>query len=224
MARARDDHRILLIGATGLVGEAVLAQASGPIHYLARRAADSGAHHHGIIAPVDRWVEEIAALEPTVLLSALGTTMRQAGSQQAFRAIDHDLQIAAARAATGVGATHFIGVSSVGASATSRNFYLRTKGEVEQAIGGMDFVRADFLRPGLLRPGLLGGVRKGPRRFAEGLGARAAPLMDALMIGSWRKYRSVMADSAARAMLRLVDEVQAGRFVHNSAAIAMLAD
>lgn len=216
---ARDDHGILLIGATGLVGEAVLAQSQRPIYYLARRAADNGGDHHAIITSIDRWTEEIAALKPAILLSALGTTMRQAGSQQAFRAIDHDLQIAAARAASGAGATHFIGVSSVGASAASRNFYLRTKGEVEQAVGEMGFSRADFLRPGLLR-----GARKGPQRLAEGIGAMAAPLTDALMIGPLRKYRSVGADKVARAMLALVDEGQGGRFVHDSGAIAILAD
>lgn len=216
---ARDDHRILLIGATGMVGEAVLATSRKPIYYLARRPADRGDRHHAIIAPIDRWVDEIAALKPTILLSALGTTMRQAGSQQAFRAIDHDLQIAAARAASEAGAEHFIGVSSVGASAASRNFYLRTKGEADAAIAAMPFARADFLRPGLLR-----GSRKGPQRLREGIAAMAAPLSDALMIGALRKYRSVAASSVAGAIGALVDEAQAGRFVHDSAAIAVLAD
>lgn len=211
--------RILLIGATGAVGEAVLAQADRPISYLARRAAKHAGSHRPLLVPPDQWADEIARFKPDILMSALGTTMRQAGSQQAFRAVDYELQIAAAQAAKAAGAKHFIGVSSVGASARSSNFYLRTKGEVEQAIGALAFDRIDILQPGLLR----GGQR--PKwRPSESLAAMAAPVMDALLIGSWKKYRSVTVLCVASAMWRLACEKGPGRFSYESDAIIALAD
>jgi len=91
-----------------------------------------------------------------------------------------------------------ISVSSVGAKAGSGNFYLSTKGKMEDALAAMGFDRLDILRPGLLL-----GDRHGPRRTGEAIGMLLAPLTDALMHGGLRRYRSVRADAVARAMLAL---------------------
>lgn len=210
---------ILLIGATGLVGEAVLRQAPYPISYLARRPAVAGKLHHAIIAPPEEWPERIEKLRPQILLSALGTTMKTAGSKAAFRAVDHDLVLAAASAAKGCGAGRVVAVSSVGAKAGSRNFYLRTKGEVEDQLCAMGFDRVDLLRPGLLM-----GERAGPERAGEGLAAKLAPVTDRLMVGPLRSYRSVSGDRVARAMLKLAMQSETGHFVHASHKIHALAD
>lgn len=214
--------KILLIGATGLVGEAVLkhaALAGRHISYLARRPADYGAGHDAIIAEKGAWADHIATLKPDILLSALGSTMKQAGSRDAFRAIDYDMQLAAARAANAAGARHIICVSAVGASAKSRNFYLKTKGEVERDIAALDMARVDFLHPGLLL-----GERHGPSRTGEGLAARFAPFVDRLMVGKLSQYKSVAGDDVARAMLHLAGLGGTGRFVHNSVQITSLAN
>jgi uncharacterized protein YbjT (DUF2867 family) len=216
---ADEAQSILLIGATGLVGEAVLAQCPMPITYLARRLADHGGRHRAVIAPSDQWAAKIAEIRPTILLSALGTTIKQAGSQDVFRSVDHDLQVACAWAAKDAGARHFIGVSSVGASAASHNFYLRTKGEVEQAVSAMTFARTDILRPGLLR-----GKRKGPKRAGETFASIFAPISDLAMIGGLAKYRSVSGACVAQAMIGLTAAKEAGFFVHNSDQITALTD
>ncbi|WP_428683290.1 NAD-dependent dehydratase [Sphingopyxis sp.] len=212
---------ILMIGGTGMVGQAVLAGAgSHRISSLGRRMPDAPVPGHpAIAAPPENWPEVIAMNRPATLVSCLGTTIRQAGSQAAFRAVDHDMVLAAARAAKEAGARHMILVSSVGASAGSSNFYLRTKGEIEAALRALDFERLDILRPGLLM-----GDRPGPRRFGEGLATIAAPLTDALLHGSLRRYRSIPGETVAQAIVRLIGNMAPGVHIHENDAIRALAD
>ncbi|PKP95578.1 MAG: NAD-dependent dehydratase [Alphaproteobacteria bacterium HGW-Alphaproteobacteria-13] len=209
---------ILLIGATGLVGSAVAAQAGAlPLTILARRALEGLPHCEQIVAPSEEWSAIIAGRRPAVLISCLGTTIRQAGSQAAFRAVDQDLVLASARAARAAGTAHMIAVSSVGASARSANFYLRTKGEVEEGLRALGFERLD-----LLRPGLLTGARQGSPRLGEGLAMLAAPLTDALLHGSLRRYRSIPAAAVARAIVALAGRGETGVHIHENDAIRAL--
>lgn len=212
---------VLLIGATGLVGRSVVAGAGDRgLAILARRAVgDPGAQRVQHIAPPEEWPAIIAAARPATLICCLGTTIAQAGSQAAFRAVDHDLVLASARAARAAGAGHMIVVSSVGASAKSRNFYLRTKGAMEEGLAAPGFDRLDILRPGLLT-----GAREGRPRPGERIAALAAPLTDALLRGSLRRYRSIPADIVAKAILALVDADTPGRYIHENDAMQRLAD
>jgi uncharacterized protein YbjT (DUF2867 family) len=210
---------MLLVGATGMVGSAVVRAAPAGLHVLARRPVDDlPAGVHQTVAPTQGWPDAIARAAPAVVASALGTTIRQAGSQAAFRAVDHDLLLAVAGAARDAGARHFITVSSVGASARSGNFYLRTKGEAEAALGAMGFARLDILRPGLLT-----GERKGPLRAGEALAMLAAPVTDALMHGGLRRYRSVPGTTVARAIVALAQGGGTGTHIHEHDAIVRLA-
>jgi uncharacterized protein YbjT (DUF2867 family) len=211
----------LLVGATGMVGQAVIRAAAGrPLRALVRKPlVPADVRHHATCQPTGQWPDVIAIRKPPVVVSCLGTTIREAGSQQAFRAIDYDLILAVATAAKASGTTHFIAVSSVGASAKSRNFYLKTKGETENGLRSLGFDRLD-----LLRPGLLTGDREGPRRLGEGIAAVAAPLTDALLHGSLRRYRSVPGDAVARAIVALLDAGQPGVHIHENDAIRALAD
>src|SRR5262249_24000463 len=81
---------------------------------------------------------------------ALGTTIRKAGSQAAFRGVDLELPLRAAQEAWKAGAEQFVVVSSVGADAGSKNFYLRTKGELERELSRLSFRAIHILRPSLL--------------------------------------------------------------------------
>ncbi|WP_067113090.1 NAD-dependent dehydratase [Sphingopyxis granuli] len=209
---------ILLIGATGLVGRGVVAAMDDrPLTILARRAVDGAPDGHALVAPLERWADIIAAERPATLICCLGTTIRQAGSQAAFRAVDHDLVLAAARGARLGGARQMIVVSSVGASAKSRNFYLRTKGEMEADLRALDFVRLDILRPGLLT-----GTREGAPRLGEGIAMMAAPFTNALLHGTLRRYRSIPAATVARAIVRLSGQGESGVHVHENDAIRAL--
>src|SRR3546814_4503410 len=106
-----------------------------------------------------------------------------------------------------------------GASAKGGNFYLRTKGEMEEGLRAFGFGRLDILRPGLLM-----GAREGPARLGEGIAMMAAPLTDALLHGSLRRYRSIPADIVARAMLALAARREPGTYVHENDSIRALAD
>jgi len=210
----------LIVGATGLVGQSVVAHAAEPLTILARREiADLPARHRLIVAPPESWPDIIASEKPATVISCLGTTIRQAGSQPAFRAVDHDLLLAVAEGARRAGTTHLISVSSVGANAKAGNFYLRTKGETEDGLRALGFDRVD-----LLRPGLLTGDRQGPPRLGEGLAMIAAPLSDALLHGSLRRYRSIPAQKVAKAIAALIGNPAPGAHIHENDAIRALAD
>ncbi|PAL23259.1 NAD-dependent dehydratase [Sphingopyxis sp. GW247-27LB] len=212
---------ILLVGATGLVGRSVIAEAGElALTVLARRDVDDLPERHALlVAPPQRWPDIIAAERPAVLISCLGTTIRAAGSQAAFRAVDHDLILSAARGARLGGAARMIVVSSVGASAKSGNFYLRTKGETEAGLRALGFDRLDVLRPGLLT-----GDRPGPARLGEGIAMAAASFTDALLHGSLRRYRSIPAETVAKAIVALASRRESGIHVHENDAIRALAD
>ncbi len=211
----------LIVGATGLVGRAVIdAFGDKAVTIVARRPVEGLAPHHAErIAPPESWPDIIATEKPATLICCLGTTIRQAGSQAAFRAVDHDLILAAARGARQGGTPHMIVVSSVGASAKAGNFYLRTKGETEDGLRALGFERLDLIRPGLLL-----GERPGPPRLGEGLATIAAPLADALLHGSFRRYRSIQGATVAAAIARLAGQGGSGVHIHENDAIRTLAD
>ena len=85
-----------------------------------------------------------------VVISVLGTTIKAAGSKERFRAVDHDIPLTAARMAARKGARHFLIVSSIGADTSSRFFYLRVKGELEDALRSLGFRSVTIVRPSIL--------------------------------------------------------------------------
>lgn len=209
-------RRICLVGATGLIGTTMIERAivRSDIHIsgIARREVDLpyGARLEMLLADVPGWQDAIASTGADLLVCALGTTWRKAGKDEtAFRAVDHDLVLSCARAAKEAGMDQFILVSSVGADAASKNFYLRVKGEVEAGLGKLGFRRLDILRPGLLR-----GARTNDRRLGERLGILFGPLLDLFLHGKYRKYRSVRAGAVADAIFALSRQKASGRFTH----------
>ncbi|MEE4450467.1 NAD(P)H-binding protein [Novosphingobium resinovorum] len=212
--------RICLVGATGLVGSAVMAEAVGRedvrIVGVGRREAvlPPGARMEMLVGePID-WPGLIRAAQADVLVCALGTTIRAAGSQEQFRAVDYDLVRFTAEAARGAGINRMIVVSSVEADRASTNFYLSVKGEAEEALGRLGFGRLDVLRPSLLR-----GARE-EQRPLERAWQLAAPIADHLALhGRLRRFRSIRARDVARAILGLSREKAQGRFVHEHDAL-----
>lgn len=211
---ANPARRICLVGASGLIGSAILAEAVGRddlrVIAVARRelALPPGARMEVLLGPVEIWPELIAAAQADVFVCALGTTIAKAGSQEAFRAVDRDLVLDCAKAARDAGIERMIVVSSVGAERASGNFYLGVKGEMEQALAKLGFKRLDIVRPGLLR-----GPRS-ERRTLEAIGQVLAPIADLLVLhGGWRRFRSIRARDLAKAILALCFEKPQGRFV-----------
>lgn len=211
-----DPVEILLVGATGLVGRQVMERAVGRrdrhLSALARREVrlPRGARMEMLLADPSHWPDAIRAARPQVLVIALGTTIKAVdGDKERFRAVDHDLVLDLAHAAKDGGVRQVIAVSSVGAAAGASNFYLSVKGEVEDALAKLRFDRLD-----LIRPGLLVGRREGPPRPAEQLGMIVSPVLNLLLHGSFRKYRSVRASMVADVILALAGAKARGRFVH----------
>lgn len=216
---------MLLAGATGLVGGRALA------HWLARpegprllapvRRAPAIAHPR-LQVLVGGWDEpalrEALQGRPLdVFACCLGSTLRQAGSREAFLAVDRDLVLSLGASARRLGARQALLVSSVGASAQSGNFYLRVKGEAERGLAALGFERCDFLRPGLL----LGG--RAEKRPAEAWGQRLAPLYSPLLRGRLRRYRPIPADTVSAALVALSGREAPGRFVHEFTDLQALA-
>ena len=158
-------------------------------------------------------LEAAAAQVPAVdaALCALGTTIRQAGSRTAFHAVDHDAVLAFAKLAKAKGARRFAVVSSVGASSRSGNFYLATKGRMEDGLATLGFERLTILQPSFL----LGERRE--KRPGEGYITALAQWLSPLLAGSWRRYRPIAADAVARALLRtaLDDAAPVGRLTYD---------
>lgn len=190
---------ILVVGATGLVGrECVRHLASQPalgrVTALVRRAPAAGT-----FPPATRVLEadfaqleaESTRLAPTHVVCALGTTMKQAGSREAFRRVDHDLVLAVARGALAGRARHFVLVSALGADAGSPFFYNRVKGETER-----DVLALGYRAITILRPSLLLGAR-GEFRLGEAIAKRFAWLTP----GPWKPVHARdVAIAAARAV------------------------
>lgn len=190
-------HSVLILGASGLSGEHLLDRVlNEPCvrRVVAPSRRPLAAHPH-LDNPRGNLTEILARLDGPfdTVFCCLGTTLRQAGSESAFRAIDHDLVLAAARRARELGVRHFVLVSALGADPQSRVFYSRLKGETEQALQAMDWPQLTIARPSLLL---------GPRREQRLLEWLAAPVAR-LLLGKWR---AISACTLARALWRLALE------------------
>lgn len=209
--------RIALIGSTGLVGRQVIEACQGRADVrligISRREVSrpDGARMEMIVADPQDWGQVISSIAPTVLISAVGTTMKQVGGdQEAFRAIDQHLVLETAKAAHASGVRQMVSISSVGADPRSKNFYLSVKGEVDMQLLSIGFQRMDILRPGLLR-----GKREDDPRFAEGLAQLISPLIDPFLRGKWRAYHSISGATVAHGALGLAMRKAPGRFTHD---------
>ncbi len=146
-------HGVLLAGGTGLIGreliQLLLAHKPAPaLHALVRRRPETpDARAHWLPVDFSRLPALPAADEAWC---CLGTTLKQAGSQAAFRAVDFDAVVAFALAARQAGVTRFGVVSALGASVRSAAFYSRVKGEMEAAVGALGFDSVVIARPSLL--------------------------------------------------------------------------
>jgi uncharacterized protein YbjT (DUF2867 family) len=208
-------ERMMLAGATGLIGGLVAARLPS-VTAIGRRAVDGLTDQ--MVGPPEEWPAMIADAKPVIAITTLGTTIRKAGSQAAFAAIDHDLVIAFARAAREAGARQFVMVSSVGANPMAGSFYLKTKGRAEQGVRALGFERVDIMQPGLLVAD-----RPGDARPVERLLILLSPLTNALTPARFDHYRAVDASAVGDAIVALVGAEQSGVFVHHNREILALA-
>ncbi|MEH6389077.1 MULTISPECIES: NAD(P)H-binding protein [Pseudomonas] len=189
--------KLLLVGASGLVGSHVLRRALaderiGAVVAPSRRPLSE---HPKLSAPVvdfEPLPADAGWWQADAVICALGTTMKQAGSREAFRHVDHDYPLAVAKLAREHGTPTYVLNSAVGADAASRLFYNRVKGELEQELAGCGFSSLTFVRPGLIS-GPRQALRPG-ERAAEWVLKGLGPVLP-------RRVRVNPADNIARALL-----------------------
>lgn len=209
---------VLLAGGTGLVGSHVLdlliARAT-PVVSLGRRSSGREAP---CLTEMDVKFEALPVLPAAeVAICALGTTMKLAGSQEAFARVDYYAVRAFARAAQVAGARHFILVSAAGADADSKIFYSKIKGISEADTASLGFARLDIMHPGLI----LG--PRADRRPVEAVMQAMAPLLSPLLVGPLDQYAGIHAETIAKAIVALAAQTAPGRFVHDNRAMRRLA-
>ena len=199
---------VLLAGATGLVGQLALetlleSPETGRVFAITRRPL--GREHPRLanrIVQFENIETQLKGLTCQVAVCCLGTTIRQAGSEAEFRRVDVDHVLAFARTAKAAQAQRFVVVSSAAANPESKNFYLRTKGEMEAALANVGFTSLDILQPGLLL-GLRNQMR--PLELAAML---VMPLVNPFLRGQREALRAISAKTVAAA---IVGAIRSGR-------------
>lgn len=206
----------LIAGATGLIGRHLLdellqAPSYSSVTALVRRPL---AVEHPKLRAVETDFDALgslgAALAAEDVFCCLGTTMRTAGSREAFRRVDYEYPLRLARETRLRGALQFLVVSSAGAGTGATSFYLRTKGELEAALDKVGFTSLVIVRPSIL----LG--ERTERRSGETLAKGLLVLLAPLLRGGLGRYRPVHAATVARAMMTLAGMGLYGRHVIES--------
>jgi len=145
-----------------------------------------------------------------VLFCCLGTTIKKAGTQDAFKQVDYNYPVELAKVAKKNEIPEFIVISALGAKPDSLIFYNKVKGEMERDIAALNLPAFHIIQPSLII-----GERK-ESRMGEGIAQKLAPLYDKLLIGGLRKYKSIEAGQIARAMLAIAKSKTKGVIRHEN--------
>ena len=193
-------QKSLVVGSTGLVGEEVvnlLASKEIPVRALCRSdliSSDPFVENIKVnFDRLDEYQEHFKEINDVYI--CLGTTISKAGSQEAFEKVDIEYCLETAKLALEAGVKNLSLITSMGADPGSSNFYLRTKGIIEDKISQLDFQSISIHRPGLLI-----GARK-EMRLAELIGQKIHPAVNLLLLGKLSKFRCIKVEILARAMI-----------------------
>ena len=205
-------NKSIVLGSTGLIGKhlltylgekdlSVIAITRRPIEDIPKNASP-------MIIDFDEFLDQGHLPDCEHIYICLGTTIKKAGSQESFKKVDLDYCLGFAKKARESGATTISLVTSVGANADSKNFYLRTKGLLENEIIDMGFDCVNIFQPGLLL-----GNREESRPL-EFIGQYASYLLNMTLLGSAKKYRSVDAKRVAQTMANTADIIGVHYFTY----------
>jgi uncharacterized protein YbjT (DUF2867 family) len=209
----------LLVGATGLVGGFVLEQLLNDNDFnevivLTRKSlGKNNAKLKEIIVDFNKLEDYKNDIKADAVFCCLGTTIKTAGSQEAFKKVDYEYPLRIAEIAKQNGTSTYLIVSALGSSKSSIIFYNRVKGEVEADIAKLNFDAFHILQPSLII-----GERK-ETRTGEGIAQTLSPLYNALMIGPLNKYKSIDAEQIAKAMVHYSKLTDNGVIKHESDAL-----
>lgn len=215
---------ITLVGATGLVGHELLFILShikevSQIKAITRSPLGKvPPRTDNIILNLEQMSSHAMALSSQVFICCLGTTLKKAGSKEAFKQVDLTYVLEFAKIAEACGAKKLLVISAMGANADSAFFYNQVKGEMEQGLRNLAIPQIEVFRPSLIL-----GKRKEARR-SEDLAQKLSPWTNKFLIGPLKKYRAIKAQDIARAMGIAVLNFQPGFYVYDSDKIQEIAD
>lgn len=212
----------LVIGATGLVGRALTNlllenDSFTEVHIFVRR--NSGIQHqklHEHIIDFNKPGQWRHLVKGDVLFSAMGTTQKAAGSNEAQFKVDYTYQYQFAQAAASNGVTHYVLVSAANASMNSLLFYPRMKAQLEQDISVLPFAHI-----AIMQPGLLAGERS-EKRLAEGLALKAARYLQ--KVPGLKKLKPIPGESVAKAMIVAAKNQTEEKKIYNMQELFAMAD
>ncbi len=209
----------LVAGGTGLVGSHLVelladSKEYSEIKVLVRKGSSVANKKVNIVEiDYDRLSEYESQLQADAVFCCLGTTMKKAGSKAAFEKVDYTYPLELAKVSKIHGTKQFHLITAMGANPKSKIYYNQVKGEIEEAIGKLNFENLNIYRPSLLL-----GERK-EQRFGEKVGAFLSWILKPFFIGSFKKYRAIHARVVARAMVNISMENLEGNHIFLSDAI-----
>ncbi|MGG4146308.1 oxidoreductase [Paenibacillus algorifonticola] len=212
----------VVAGATGLIGKELVQLLLNDAAYkavtiLVRRP--TGMEHPKLVEQIidfEQLQQAGVQMDGADVFCTLGTTIKKAGSQDAFRKVDYQYPLSLGQLASRQGARQLLLVSAIGANPSSRTFYSRVKGEVEEALRSLELPALHILRPSLLL-----GERE-EFRFGERIAAALSGLFSPLFSGPLRKYAPVQASAVAKTMIFAAKSNQSGIHIHENEHIVKL--
>jgi uncharacterized protein YbjT (DUF2867 family) len=189
----------LVVGATGLVGQSLIAHLATADHIekviaITRRPVTySYSNVINIVVDFENLENYSSAFMGDFLFSCLGSTVKQAGSIAAQRRVDLDYQFKAAQLAANNGVSHYLLVSSYGADANSKNAYLKMKGELEEKVKALAFKRISIFQPSLLMG------KRANMRTGEKIAEYVLPII--CMLPFLRRFRPISGNEVAKKMV-----------------------
>lgn len=205
-----------LVGATGLVGGLVLEQLLADTYFekvivLTRKSlGKSNAKLKEVLVDFNKLDDYTAEIKADAIFCCLGTTIKVAGSKEAFKKVDFEYPFKVAQLAKQNGSAKYLLITALGASKSSLIFYNQVKGELEEEVSKLNFDAFHILQPSLI----IG--ERTESRTGEGIAQKLAPVFDALMIGGLKKYKSITATQIAKAMVHYAKLNDKGIFKHES--------
>ena len=208
--------KAILLGATGAIGNILLLQLLENKSYssvLTVGRKELRMHHPKLTQLVinfDELDNYSAQITGDVVFCCLGTTKSQTPDPQQYRKIDYQYPLDVARTALKNGAESYHLVSSIGADKNSSTFYIKTKGEVEEDLKAIPFKNIHIYRPSMLD------TERKDKRFIEGTANVLMHVINPILVGGLKKYRSIKVETVAKVMLKLSLDDKAGIFTHES--------
>lgn len=195
-------RKAIIVGVTGLIGGYCLQALIDEPNYseiiaVTRKPLLKTHRKLTIITSTfDNLSRDLSHIQAHDVYCCLGTTIKKAGTEEAFRKVDLSLVLTVAETMREKGAEQFVVISSMGADSNSKIFYNRTKGEMELALRDIGYPSLRIIRPSLL----LGSREE--FRLGEKIGMMLTPVLRPFMLGTLKKYRPVHAESVARFMVK----------------------